>query len=186
MFTGNGGVEIQISNGFLFQIVSELLSPLSRTDEAILFRIPTAKNDRASWLPTLLQQLTKATAQFQHRRCTAVWIDRAEHPRITMIPEHHPTILFLVAVDARNDVPDLSDLVIHVRLQTHFDVVGAAGVISERQAALKTTGSHWSFELDQYRPGDVIRDRLHGNVREIRRLFRFQTSLARDRRTPRR
>ena len=52
-----------------------------------------------------------------------------------MISEHHPTILFLVAVDTRDDVPDLSDLVVHVRLQTEFHVVGAAGVISERQAA---------------------------------------------------
>src|SRR5215216_685881 len=40
--------------------------------------------------------------------------------------------------------------------------------------------SQWTFELRQDRSGNVVSDRLHRDAREIGRLFRFQTRLARD------
>src|ERR1043165_6216133 len=55
-------IEIQIRNRFLSQLVSHLFGPFSRADESIFFRVPTAKNDRATRLPTLLQQLAEAAA----------------------------------------------------------------------------------------------------------------------------
>src|SRR6185437_1253348 len=163
------------------QIVSHLFGPFSRTDQAILLRIPTAKNDRASRLPTLLQQLAEPVGHFEHCRGTAVWIDCAKHPRVTMVPEHDPAILLFVAVDARHDVPDRAQLVIRVDFQTQLHIVGAADVISERQATLKTARTQWAFELRQDRSRNVVSNRLHGDAREVGRFFRFQTRRTGDR-----
>src|SRR6185369_11959582 len=133
VWSRNSRVEIHIRSRVRPQFISHLFGPFSRADEPILLRIPTAKNDRAAWLPALFQQLTKAAAHFKHRRRAAVWIDGAKHPRIAMVSEHDPPIPLFVAVDARDDVPDRPQLVIHVSLQTELHVVRAADVISERQ-----------------------------------------------------
>src|SRR5215213_4422965 len=98
-----------------------------------------------------------------------------------MVPKDHPAILLFVAVDARDDVPDRPQLVVHVSLQAELHVVRAANVISEWQAALETTRSQWSFELRQDCSSNIVSNRLHGNAREVGRFFRFQTRRTGDR-----
>src|SRR6185295_12918034 len=165
------------------QLVCKLFSPLSRTDESILFRVPTAKNNRASRLPALLQQRRETVTHFQHRRRAAVWIYCAEHPCVAMVAEYYPTILLLVAIDARDDIPDLPLLVVHVSLQTQLHIVRSADVISEWQAALKSTRRpHRSFELREDRLRDVVSNQLHRQTCQVSRFFGFQTRRSRNRR----
>ncbi len=92
-----------------------------------------------------------------------------------MVAENDPAILLFVAVDARDDVPDLADLVIHVSLQTDLNVVRPADVIRERQTTLKSARSEWSFQLQKNGSGNVVSDRLHRQAREIGCFFGFQT-----------
>ena len=90
-----------------------------------------------------------------------------------MVPQHDPTILLFISIYARDDVPDLADLVVHVRLQTELHVASPAEVISERQTTLKTTWPDWSFQYRKDRFRSVVRDRLHWNAREVGCFFRF-------------
>src|SRR6185369_2909196 len=93
-----------------------------------------------------------------------------------MIAQNHPTILFFVSINARNDVPDLSLLIIHVSLQTQLHVVRSAEVVSEWQAALESTRrTDRSLELREDRLRNVVSNRLHGYARHIGRFFGFQT-----------
>src|SRR5439155_10487933 len=138
-----------------------------RTDQAVLFPVPTAKNDRATWLPPALEQLSKGAANFQHRRRAAVWIHRAEYPGITMIAHNHPTILFRHAINPRDHVPKCARLVIHVGLQMDAHIIGAADVIRKRKTALETARTYWPFQwLDQF-ASFVVSERLHRDARNV-------------------
>src|ERR1044071_10051371 len=98
-----------------------------------------------------------------------------------MIAEYYPTILLFVAIDARDDIPDLPQLVVHVSLQTQLHIVRSADVISERQAALKSARTHRSFKLREDRLRYVVSNRLHRETCQVRCFFGFQARRSRNR-----
>src|SRR5205814_8703741 len=107
--------------------------------------IPTAKNDRAAWLPPALKQLSEGATNFQHRRGAAVGIDGAEHPCITMISHDDPAISFGSAINPRDHVPKRARLIIHVRFQMHAHIIRAANVIRKRETTLEITRAQGTF-----------------------------------------
>ena len=88
-----------------------------------------------------------------------------------MIAEHDPAILFRGAVDLCDHVPDGFGDEFDVGLQVDAHLAAAADVIWKGQATLKTLRPQRAAKRLQQMPRVTIRDRLHRNVWQVRRLF---------------
>src|SRR5438270_8493643 len=97
-------VRVYIHHRVLTQLLQMSLHPLSRTKQARLFPIPQAVDDRALWLPALLQQLAQSASFFEHGRGSRNGIVGSIDPRVVVIPTDHPLIRICGTGNARNDV----------------------------------------------------------------------------------
>src|SRR5262249_49577439 len=129
---------VQICDRLRFQFDSVFFGPFSRADQAVFLCIPATENDGSSGLPTLLQQLTKSPSCFKHCCGTAIRIDCAKRPGITMVAHDYPAIFFLVTINSRNYIPDFANLIIHIRLEVDAHFIGPTYVVRKRESSLKT------------------------------------------------
>ena len=103
------------------QLFGMFLGPLSRPDQAFLFRVPAAKHQRPARLPTLRQQHTNAMHRLQHGHGAAPGVDGAKHPRVAMIAGNHPLIGKLRTRDLADHVPHRAFRVVHLEPHVDFD-----------------------------------------------------------------
>jgi len=88
-----------------------------------------------------------------------------------VIAQNYPTIFLLIAIDARDDVPDRFGHELDVSLQVHAHGVRAAEVIRKRQSALETLRPHFAAERLEQVPRVAVGDRLDRNTGKVGRLF---------------
>ena len=82
------------------------LGPLGRADQALLFGVPTAKDDSPFGTPSGLEQFADAVHCFEHAGRAARRIDGAEDPGVAVVAGDDPLIRIGGAVDGADDVPD--------------------------------------------------------------------------------
>ncbi len=143
-----------------------LLGELGRADQAFLFRIPTGEDQGALGTPSAFQQLSDSMHRLQLRGRSAVGIDRAIHPGITMVAGDHPLVGKLRAANHANDVPDGDELIVQLDRQMHLRR-SWSHVIGEWQRALPTTRRLRSAQVRHDGRRVAVRQRSHGNGRQV-------------------
>ncbi len=111
-----------------------LFDPFDRADQAILFGVPEAEQERAAGLPTVAGKLAERAGQFeQHGRATRR-IHGAEGPGVMVVAGEHPFVV-VSAGQTRDHVPDVALLFVH--LEAHADHSRTrTDVVGQRQSAL--------------------------------------------------
>jgi len=122
-------IRIDIRHGVLAQFVGMRLHPFRGAEQARLFAIPGAKNDRALGLPSGLHQFRGCARLFQQGHLPGDGILGAVHPRVMVIPTNHPFVrihgpgYFCDHVVQRLDVPIGKYFKVHFR-GPRADVIG--------------------------------------------------------------
>ncbi len=162
---GDAYVHVEVGNGVI-HCLGVLFHPLGRTDEAFLFRVPTAEKDGSLGLPALLEKRADAVDGLKHGGGAAVGVDCAVDPGVAMVAVDHPFIGVLRTADPSNDIPNQPSLVVLLRDQMHAHAA-AAEVIAKGQRALPSLRHARAFQRLQNRRGVVVTDGDGDDVRLV-------------------
>src|SRR5437016_14591994 len=163
-------VHVEVSDRLL-EFFRMLLAPLRRSNQSFLFCIPTPEYQRPFRLPSGLQQLPDPVHGFEHRRRPAVWIHRAIHPCIPVIPSHDTLVRQFAPAYPPDHVPARAVLVILLEMDFHFCRAGT-DVVGERQRSLPLSRRLRPTQVLENGPRIRIGEGSGWNPWHLRRLLR--------------